>query len=786
MAVYEFLFYSAVVASQQHRVDIDVSTPTHRVNPMFMGCHSDSGFAHTERGFYSQLIYGESFEFGNASSWDYVFPEWDKLPTAGTPGGLKWNLLMPDDTDADVSFDTTKPHHGYASLKIDYTTTTGNASLAGATNRGMGNEGLTFTAGMPYEGYLFAKASAGTRLTVALRDYTGAKNEWLAQQTLVVPVLSSASSASSASDGIDSEWVRLNFTLTPSASTTCEGIKDGSDPNVQCQYNNSHPMAGPPNNEQGHICIRCGGEFVVGLETPGTVNIDYVFLQPGAWGRWGDGPFLKSGVQVLKDMGITAIRLGGSFTDPSYYFWKKWTGVPWERASLGAKWGSELISGFGPFEFIDMCAEAGIEPILTTTAQWGDFMNRAGPDTCCSPSDMADLVDYTWGDASTEWGAKRIAEGHPDPYKVKYIELGNEQYNTLYPAQVKAMEERATKLGKPKFFYYLSPNNAKWLNSSQAAEVEALGLGDHVVSDEHVGAGGGVEKADELFNTQFPAMSMGAANAETNDGTHTLLRAIKEAADLNDWFSCSAPWCSRLKFRTASFCNERSGHFDMFTDTWQPNGLNVTVTGAGGHSNACEYYAFFSDHGCRTWGKQPGKAPLVTLHNRTGNGNEFPVVGTGVYCSNDPIFQDGPHNTPTDDACKAKCISGGSGSSSITASAQQSADGKQTVIRLTNIGTTSTTVTVHLGKGKGSSNGVGIDGKAGSGFEFSAFGGRVDMWTLQSESCDQLAANTPSDPSKVSPVHAVVAFDGEVTLPCSSVVVLRLNSTAAKHATTNV
>lgn len=142
----------------------------------------------------------------------------------------------------------------------------------------------------------------------------------------------------------------------------------------------------------------------------------------------GDGPFLKSGVQVLKDMGITAIRLGGSFTDPSYYFWKKWTGVPWERASLGAKWGSELISGFGPFEFIDMCAEAGIEPILTTTAQWGDFMNRAGPDTCCSPSDMADLVDYTWGDASTEWGAKRIAEGHPDPYKVKYIELGNEQY----------------------------------------------------------------------------------------------------------------------------------------------------------------------------------------------------------------------------------------------------------------------------------------------------------------------------------------------------------------------
>ena len=49
----------------------------------------------------------------------------------------------------------------------------------------------------------------------------------------------------------------------------------------------------------------------------------------------------------------------------------------------------------GPFEFIDMCAEAGIAPIVTTTAQWGDEMGRPAPgnDTCCSPDDMADLVE---------------------------------------------------------------------------------------------------------------------------------------------------------------------------------------------------------------------------------------------------------------------------------------------------------------------------------------------------------------------------------------------------------
>lgn len=83
----------------------------------------------------------------------------------------------------------------------------------------------------------------------------------------------------------------------------------------------------------------------------------------------------------------------------------------------------------------------------------------------------------------------------------------------------------------------MSPDNANWLNASQTAEVEALGLGDHVVADMHVGAGGGVAKAQQLF-AKFPKNTMGAVNAETNDGSHTMLRAAKEAEDLNQWFNC--------------------------------------------------------------------------------------------------------------------------------------------------------------------------------------------------------------------------------------------------------
>jgi|EP01046_Picozoa_sp_COSAG06_P034953 alpha-L-arabinofuranosidase len=37
---------------------------------------------------------------------------------------------------------------------------------------------------------------------------------------------------------------------------------------------------------------------------------------------------------------------------------------------------------------------------------------------------MADLVDWLHGDASTEWGAKRIAAGHPQPYNLTHFEFG--------------------------------------------------------------------------------------------------------------------------------------------------------------------------------------------------------------------------------------------------------------------------------------------------------------------------------------------------------------------------
>ena len=389
-------------------------------------------------------------------------------------------------------------------------------------------------------------------------------------------------------------WTRLNFTLTPTAGTECNGVEAGTDPGVDC---------GAMGPGVGHVCVKCAGQFVVALSQPGSANIDYVFLQPGMWGRYKGLPVLKDTVDTLLDMGISLIRQGGSFAsgpdDGAYYQWEKWRGPAWKRPSAGATWGRAMNAGWGPFEMIDMCNAAGIEPVITTTAS-------------SSPESFANLVEYCHGNASTPMGALRVHEdGHEAPYDAKIFELGNEQYNPNYVEQVAAMEEKAVQLGMGGQLKYMFPNNGKFLNEDDLAKAKKLSprLDAQMLSDEHVGGGGGVSEARGIFQT-FGDFKLGAVNAETNAGIHTMKRAMMEASDLMDWFN-AADIADRLVFRTASFCTERSGHYDAFDqgisfflpnmtwiqppgfvhkmihDTWQPNGVNATVqSGAGVSASA--------------------------------------------------------------------------------------------------------------------------------------------------------------------------------------------------------
>ena len=240
---------------------------------------------------------------------------------------------------------------------------------AAVTNRGLNNEGLVLHAGKDYTGYVFAKAVTPTKLRVALQDH-------IKQVTL-------ASVELSVSAG---DWQMYNFSLTPNASTgPCEFIPFDSDPSITC-FNLS--AAGP-----GHACQRCAGEFSLGLNEAGAaINLDFAALHPGDWGKFAGLEVRRDSVELLKSMGVTAIRQGGSFVDPEYYFWKNWRGKKWDRKSFGAAWRCSYESSWGPFDFVDMCNAAGIEPIVSTAADADPTRKARGNADCCSASDMARLL----------------------------------------------------------------------------------------------------------------------------------------------------------------------------------------------------------------------------------------------------------------------------------------------------------------------------------------------------------------------------------------------------------
>jgi len=150
--------------------------------------------------------------------------------------------------------------------------------------------------------------------------------------------------------------------------------------------------------------------FEVRAEGEGSVWVDKLSLMPAdnlkGWRR--------DVIEAVKDVQPTLVRFGGSVCDPGKYRWKNGIGDRDSRVPFPNKvWGRLDSNDVGIDEFCQFCELAGVEPMICLSFSDG-------------PQSAADLVEYCNGDARKGWGAKRAANGHPAPYRVKYWQLGNE------------------------------------------------------------------------------------------------------------------------------------------------------------------------------------------------------------------------------------------------------------------------------------------------------------------------------------------------------------------------
>lgn len=156
------------------------------------------------------------------------------------------------------------------------------------------------------------------------------------------------------------------------------------------------------------------GRFAIKLKQPGILQIGYAFLQPGAWGRFKGLPVRKDVAQGLIDQGITVLRQGGCMANAAEYRWKKMIGPRAKRPPYEGWWYPYSSNGWGIFDFLNLCEAAGFLPV---------------PDVNCNetPADLADFIEYVNGPPNSKWGRQRVEDGHPKPYRLKHLEIGNEE-----------------------------------------------------------------------------------------------------------------------------------------------------------------------------------------------------------------------------------------------------------------------------------------------------------------------------------------------------------------------
>ena len=110
--------------------------------------------------------------------------------------------------------------------------------------------------------------------------------------------------------------------------------------------------------------------------------------------------------------------------------WKTTLGHLENRPGHKGSWGYRASDGMGLLEFLQWCEDIKAEPLLGVYAGYslnGDHIN-AGPLLKPYVDDALDEIEYITGDVKTYWGAKRAADGHPAPFKLRYIEIGNEDW----------------------------------------------------------------------------------------------------------------------------------------------------------------------------------------------------------------------------------------------------------------------------------------------------------------------------------------------------------------------
>lgn len=366
-------------------IDSDASGP--EISPTQYGIFYEDINQAADGGLYAELVRNRSFEFSNVDNASFTsLTAWDISQRGGAAG----TATVVDDPQR-----LNEMNRNYLSLDLSKAATNGGTAVR---NTGFSG-GQAYEAGKNYNYSVFARTTApeGTVLNINLENAAGD-----VLGTAAVTVKGDA-------------WTRYTATLAATAGTT-----------------------------SGRLTTVVGGT--------GQVKLDMIslFPQDTFMGRENglrkdlaekvaalDPGFLRFPGGCVTNTGGTyaAYTEANGFPRDRVYQWKETIGPVETRPTNKNFWGYNQTNGLGYLEYFELAEDMKSEPLPVVSVG----LTACGQERYASDADVAryvqdtlDLIEFANGGTDTVWGAKRAELGHPEPFNLKYIGLGNEEGYAKY------------------------------------------------------------------------------------------------------------------------------------------------------------------------------------------------------------------------------------------------------------------------------------------------------------------------------------------------------------------
>ena len=492
-------------------IGVDVSKPGAAIPSRLYGIFYEEISHAGDGGLYAELIRNRGIEDANippacVREGDFIVPPRTPHFDNGKPSTWRlrwdvnephpaWTLAKTPNSEASIAVTTDNPLHEATphSLAIDVKQVGANGHVALVNG---GHWGISVKAGEEYVLSFWARGSANLTAIHARLEPTTWKED--AGGVRVAPLASAPVVEGKPTFSAPAGWKRFTATLRATAS----------DP---------------------------AGRLALSMPI-GAHQIDMVSLFPARTYKNRPNGLRPDLAEMIAAMKPGFVRgPGGCFAEgitiESRPQWKRSLGPIETRSGTYSPWGYWSTDGFGYHEFLQFAEDIGADALwvvnvgVACSFRSGTFL--ADSEVPALIQDALDSIEYAIGPVTSTWGAARATNGHPAPFPLKYIEIGNEQQGARYGERV-AQFSKAIKAKYPQIKVALS----SWISGIDRRAIDAAGPIDIVDEHAYKGVNWAIENFDSFARYKREGWELYIGEFATNAGVGrgNWMAALNDAA----------------------------------------------------------------------------------------------------------------------------------------------------------------------------------------------------------------------------------------------------------------